>query len=67
MATTRIMSLHTRADPPGGGMLIFPPFLCPRFPQNNPSVYYTLKSLIYIIDTCRSIVYNLTHSIKLCS
>ena len=26
MATTRIMSLHTRADPPGGGTLIFPPF-----------------------------------------
>ena len=26
MATTRIMSLHIRADPPGGGTLIFPPF-----------------------------------------
>ena len=26
MATTRIMSLHTRADLPGGGTLIFPPF-----------------------------------------
>ena len=25
MATTRIMSLHTRADPPGGGTLIIPP------------------------------------------